>query len=48
MWRSICVPPNHDPKVSIFTPTHVVVDLPDFAARYHDPRWPSFEVDGGA
>jgi aminocarboxymuconate-semialdehyde decarboxylase len=27
--------------------THVVVDLPDFAARYHDPRWPSFEVDGG-
>jgi aminocarboxymuconate-semialdehyde decarboxylase len=27
--------------------THVVVDVPDFAARYHDPRWPSFEVDRG-
>jgi aminocarboxymuconate-semialdehyde decarboxylase len=26
--------------------THVVVDLPDFAARYGDSRWPSFAVDG--
>jgi aminocarboxymuconate-semialdehyde decarboxylase len=25
--------------------THVVVGLPDFAARYGDPRWPSFTVD---
>ena len=27
--------------------THVVIDLPDFATRYHDQRWPSFEVTGG-
>jgi aminocarboxymuconate-semialdehyde decarboxylase len=26
--------------------THVVPELPDFAERYDDPRWPSFVVEG--
>lgn len=27
--------------------THVVPELPDFAERYGDPRWPSFEIGPG-
>lgn len=27
--------------------THVVVDLPDFASRYRDERWPAFSVVDG-
>ncbi|MDQ2811944.1 MAG: amidohydrolase family protein [Actinomycetota bacterium] len=26
--------------------THFVPPLPDFAQRYGDPRWPTFEIDG--
>lgn len=28
--------------------THIVVDLPDFAERLGDPRWPVFRIDGAA
>ncbi len=26
--------------------THFVPPQPDFAQRYGDPRWPTFDIDG--